>query len=154
MKKILISADAYETKAALIEDDRVVETYIEREELALPKTFDTTVASGGGFSDGTASTGDLQLLQMKLRTLEQQISTLELDVKERDEKIEELRLGGVVAMNAPGPNGRTASSSGASAATPTSASSSSVAFAAISGRTAATAGTKTVLHFGQMIGSL
>ncbi|MGI9117595.1 MAG: Rne/Rng family ribonuclease, partial [Gaiellales bacterium] len=32
MKKILISADAYETKAALIEDDRVVETYIEREE--------------------------------------------------------------------------------------------------------------------------
>lgn len=32
MKKILISADAYETKAALVEDDRVVETYIEREE--------------------------------------------------------------------------------------------------------------------------
>ncbi len=32
MKKILISADAYETKAALIEDERVVETYIEREE--------------------------------------------------------------------------------------------------------------------------
>ena len=32
MKKILISADAYETKAALIEDDRVVETYIERDE--------------------------------------------------------------------------------------------------------------------------
>jgi ribonuclease G len=32
MKKILISSDAYETKAALIEDDRVVETYIEREE--------------------------------------------------------------------------------------------------------------------------
>ncbi len=32
MKKILISADPYETKAALIEDERVVETYIEREE--------------------------------------------------------------------------------------------------------------------------
>jgi ribonuclease G len=32
MKKILISADPYETKAALVEDERVVETYIEREE--------------------------------------------------------------------------------------------------------------------------
>ena len=32
MKKILISADAYETKAALVEDERVVETYIERDE--------------------------------------------------------------------------------------------------------------------------
>ena len=32
MKKILISADAYETKAALVEGERVVETYIERDE--------------------------------------------------------------------------------------------------------------------------
>ncbi len=32
MKKILISADPYEARAALVEDERVVETYIEREE--------------------------------------------------------------------------------------------------------------------------